>query len=196
METATFHHQRAGALRWWRQYKALSPSRTNDMTSIAERESCLITLLSSPRDESWMTGIGLAFTVRSHISPMIFFFGAGKRLPGVTPLSSSSQGTFSLWIDNFSSSLKKEMDLSREKMGIFPLKHNLTIFGQMPIFPRVTPTFLYASLHLYKSVCPSVRPLVGRSVMLCNASVKNAWKSFSSPIRSLPFNALSLSIPF
>ena len=42
---------------------------------------------------------------------------------------------------------------------------------------------LDSSSHLYKSVCPSVHLLV-------RAFVKNARKSFISPILSLPFNAL------
>ena len=49
-----------------------------------------------------------------------------------------------------------------------------------------------ASLKEHVSVRPSVRP----SVMLCNAFVKNARKSFISPILSLPFNALGLFMPF
>ena len=56
--------------------------------------------------------------------------------------------------------------------------------------------FLDASSHLYKRVCPSVGRSVGWSVMLCDAFVKNARKSFISPILSLPFSALDLFMPF
>ena len=84
--------------------------------------------------------------------------------------------------------------------------------GTFEINPTVDymSNFLDASSHLYKSVCPSVGRSVGRSVgpsvgpsvglsvgpSVCNAFVKNARKSFISPILSLPFNALGLFMPF
>ena len=68
------------------------------------------------------------------------------------------------------------------------LRHAHQIHSFASSFTLHYVTFLDASSHLYKSVCPSVRPSVRRSIG--NAFVKNARKSLISPILSLPFNAL------